>query len=673
MRATLFAWVVVSFIFAAPLRAQPPSTSKPVSPTTLPFGLGVNIHFTKPRPGEMEMLTAGGFTFVRMDFDWMRTEKSRGKYDWSDYEMLLKALEPHGIRALFILDYVNPLYDDSQSPHGEEARQAFARWAAAAAKHFQGRGVLWEMYNEPNITPFWRPAPNTEDYIKLALEVGKAIRAAAPDEAYIGPACSTMDFPFLEACFRAGLLEYFSAVSVHPYRQQPPETVQADYRKLRQLIAQHAPQGKQVPIYSGEWGYSSAWSAFDDAKQGSMLARQWLTNIACDVPLSIWYDWHDDGPDPKEPEHHFGTVRTDYHEGRAAVYDTKPAYLAAETLTNQLRGYRFNKRLALEHPDDHVLIFEKAVDAFEMVDHEKYRNLVLAVWTSSDTSHEVTLPASPGRFRVTSHTGEARPELTADAAGLRITLTQSPQYLVPAEPNDLLRLAAAWSRLKSEFVSRRGDTATPSLTLNNPLDRAFRQFTPSHKLESTVEPHQGLGVSWNVPNTLSEKPIAFRAEIEIRRLEGSRPARLAQETWIISATPLRVIPFAPRDGGQWIRVENPSSTPFDGKIRVAGAPQSALKLRFDEGQSQSDLMLALPRGEETGGALEIVDNNNDVGLVIPPRRMKLIPLDPAALKLIPDGDKKVSSQQRFEVTDDVSGLPVPGISSLRIHYNFDAG
>ena len=43
----------------------------------------------------------------------------------------------------------------------------------------------------------------------------------------VGPACSTMDFKFLEACFKGGLLDYWSAVTVHPYRQTAPETVAA--------------------------------------------------------------------------------------------------------------------------------------------------------------------------------------------------------------------------------------------------------------------------------------------------------------------------------------------------------------------------------------------------------------------------------------------------------------
>src|SRR5438477_11253673 len=113
----------------------------------VPEGLGVNIHFTDPRPGEMEMLAAAGFRFVRMDFTWGGTERNRGEYDFAAYERLLAALDRHHIRAVFILDYSNRLYDDGLSPHTDDGRAAFGRWAAAAATHFKGRGVTWEVWN----------------------------------------------------------------------------------------------------------------------------------------------------------------------------------------------------------------------------------------------------------------------------------------------------------------------------------------------------------------------------------------------------------------------------------------------------------------------------------------------------------------------------------------------
>jgi hypothetical protein len=425
-------------------------------PTTLPSGLGVNIHFTHPRPGEMEMLAAGGFTLVRMDFSWARTERKQGIYDFKDYDNLLAALDAHRVRAILILDYNNPLYDDNLSPHTAAGRAAFAKWAAAGAAHFKGRGVTWEMWNEPNISQFWHPKANVDGYIQLALEVGRAMRAAAPGEPLIGPACSTMDFPFLEACFKGGLLEYFSAVSVHPYRQRPPETVAEDYARLRQLIARYAPHGKSIPIYSGEWGYSAAWSGYDADKQGAMLPRQWLTNLANDVPVSIWYDWHDDGPDPNEPEHHFGTVRYDYRKGESPVYEPKPAYLAAKELTTHLAGFTYNKRLWLERNPrdardaDHVLLFAKGDDAR------------IAAWTTAPGARVISIPGVLDTLR----------------------LTGTVQYHTPAA-SDALRKLLAWERAPLERFVRapatvagrtvqRGDDAT-SIDVVSPISSAIGQ------------------------------------------------------------------------------------------------------------------------------------------------------------------------------------------------------
>lgn len=417
MRKCLFAAALLVVSLASAALAAGPAFPLADSPA-VPDGLGVNIHFTDPRPGEMKMLAEAGFRWVRMDLAWNGTEREKGKYDFAAYDRLMEALKPHGIRALFILDYSNPHYDNGLSPHSDEGRRAFARWAAAAAQHFKGRGVLWEMYNEPNIF-FWRPKPDVNQYVKLALEVGKALREAVPDEQYIGPATSQVDFAFLEKCFQAGLLEYWSGVSVHPYRQQAPETAAADYARLRKLIDKHAPPGKHVPILSGEWGYSAAWRNFDTVRQGKYLPRQWLVNLLHGVPISIWYDWHDDGPDPKEAEHHFGTVLHPYRKGQDPVYEPKPAYLAAKTLTTVLDGFRFSKRLAVGGPDDYVLEFAKGGE------------VRLAAWTAAQEPRTVVVPSMAGRFRVTGHTGEQMPEIVAGQAGLSVPLSDAPKYLVP--------------------------------------------------------------------------------------------------------------------------------------------------------------------------------------------------------------------------------------------------
>lgn len=396
------------------------------SASVIPDGLGVNIHFTDPRAGELKMLSEAGFRWVRMDLKWDLTETARGEYDFAPYDRLMTGLDQYQLRALFILDYTNPLYDGGAPPRTESSRQAFARWAVAAAKHFAGRKVIWETYNEPNHALFWPPQPKVEEYIALALAVGQAFRASVPGEQLIGPATAEIDFDFLEACFKAGLLNYWSAVSIHPYRRSDPETAADDYCRLRAMIRTYAPASssaggatnkKEIPIISGEWGYSAGWPRFNENKQGQLLARQWLTNVANEIPLSIWYDWQDDGTDPNEPEHHFGVVANAYHPDRANVFEPKPAYLAAKTFSTFFAGFHFEKRLPTASPDDYVLAFR---------DHTN--RLRFAAWTIS-RPHPVVIPLAPGQYSLVGHTGAGSATLSADTQGLSLTLNMAPVYL----------------------------------------------------------------------------------------------------------------------------------------------------------------------------------------------------------------------------------------------------
>jgi polysaccharide biosynthesis protein PslG len=389
----------------------------PNSPT-VEESLGVNIHFVDPKPGEVKMIADAGFHWVRMDFIWQDTERERGRYDFSGYDRLLKQLDEFQIRALFILDYGNTLYTEGKSVRTPEARAAFAHWAVAAAKHFSGRGVIWELFNEPNNTMFWPPAPNAEEYNALAQEVGRAFRAAAPNEQLIGPAVDSGDVKFLQACLNGRAHDWWNSLSVHPYRQTNPETAAVAYARLREMMDKTSSGQKKLNIISSEWGYSSAWPRMNEERQAIMLTRQFLTNLANGIPLSIWYDWRDDGTDANEGEHHFGLVRHEYKVASNSVYQPKPAFLAAKTLTAMLKGFRFQQRLDVGGPEDYVLIFMKGNE----------RRLV--AWTTSLTTHRLTIPHLSGAFSVTTMSGASGGRAVAAHDLLTIDLTTAPVYLV---------------------------------------------------------------------------------------------------------------------------------------------------------------------------------------------------------------------------------------------------
>jgi hypothetical protein len=378
----------------------------------VPNGFGVNIHFTG-EPKDLDLIAQAGFKFIRMDFSWSGVEREKGVYDFekSGYDALTAGCTKRGIRILYILDYSNRLYENDRSVRTEEGRKAFAAFAEAAAKRYAGKNILWEIWNEPNIKQFWVPQPGFEDYCRLVEAAAERIRQADANALVVAPATSTIPFGWLEDCFKKGLLNWIDALTVHPYRPQPPETVINDYDKLRELIKRYAPQGKEIPIVSGEWGYSSVnWdrSRLSDQQQAQYLSRMFLVNLYQNIPVTIWYDWKNDGTDPNEREHNFGTMTHDLRP--------KQAYVAAKTLSATLAGYRIKGRIDLGSDKDFA--FRLVKDGAEAT----------AFWTAGD-EHEVTLPLGAGEATIVDMVGE-KVEISWLASGLKTRITQSPQYML---------------------------------------------------------------------------------------------------------------------------------------------------------------------------------------------------------------------------------------------------
>ncbi len=353
----------------------------------LPDTCGVNIHFTRGHEKDLDLIAAAGFKFIRMDFSWEVTEQKRGQYDWLDYDELVINLKKRGLRALFILDYSNGIYEpdvDSIHPftHQSEKRpgspqhpssiSAYSRWAAAAAKHFRGQKIIWEIYNEPNGL-FWKPKADAAQYAALALAASKGIRAADKHATIIAPATSGIPLDFIEPLLKSGVLEFIDGVSVHPYRNEAPETAGTDYKKLREMIECYAPVARKnkIPILSGEWGYTSFTGGVPMETQAAYLVRQQLFNLWSGIPISIWYDWKNDGPDPKEGEHNFGTVTGDLKP--------KPAYLAMQNLSRELSGFKIVRRLKTERAEDFILLCQN-----------KSRLKKFAAWTTAE-AHSVKI------------------------------------------------------------------------------------------------------------------------------------------------------------------------------------------------------------------------------------------------------------------------------------------
>ncbi len=426
-RAFLRAGVVAAGLGSAALAGcdEPPVVStRPASTPglpalVLPAGLGVNLHLTSTTHAQIAQLARVGFRFARLDLLWDQVERRRGYYDFSTYEPIVDTLLAHGVRPLFLLGYDNALYEHASSPpstvaglHTDEARQSFARFAAAAAVNFRGRGIIWEIWNEPDNVHFWEPAASPAEYMTLAKLVVPTIRGSDPGATIVLPALTGLQpqyqvaWDFLARCFSLGLLDLADAISVHPYRLGAPESATADYRRLRTLIARYAPEKKvDLPIINTEWGYSLTWVSREE--QAACFVRLALINLLNGLPVSIWYDWQDDGADLRQMNNNFGLLTW--------TGQSTPAYLAAQTLTRELSGFRLLHRIPLASDTDYALLFTDGAATRQVL------------WTTGPP-HSISLPVSAPSLTVTNMTGNVR-ALPAAGGKVALQLTGDPHYV----------------------------------------------------------------------------------------------------------------------------------------------------------------------------------------------------------------------------------------------------
>ena len=615
----------------------------------LPAGAGVNIHFIKGHEQDLDLIAAGGFRFIRVDFSWSGIERKQGAYNWSDYDALTANLKRRGLRPIYIFDYSNPLYEETVSVtnkhthHGEralcspqhaESVAAFARWAGAAAAHFRGQRIVWEIWNEPNIS-FWKPKPEAQQYTALALATVKAVRAADPQATIIAPGSSEFPWPFFEALFASGILRDLDAVSVHPYRHGSPETAAADFLKLRVLIARYAPPEKRnLPIISSEWGYATQHKGLPLATQAAYLLRQQLSNLLAGVPLSIWYDWKNDGSDTNYNEHNFGTVTT--------KLQPKPSYLAMQTLARELAGYRVARRLETADTNDWILLCVNAAGAQK-----------LAAWTLSPP-HTLTV-------------AQAEQPRTLE-------LDETPKYIAVTPPDPRLALASAWQAAPQPDVlisAANGGKAVIRIQAGNPLDTSVMAKFSSKDFESglaeltlKLPPHgqaDGELAGNFVRRDRDVSSVMVRVEFQLDSGHGAAQTS-GQRVDFVRADPLR-LSVMPVETGLRAQIENVGRAAFAGHLQYGGK-QVAVKLTTARPQILADL----PAGDATKSSLLDERGNLVAEENVPRFQLQEI----VAFRTALDGDKNVPAKATV-TTAAAPGPEAPFRTAFTLDYEFGPG
>jgi hypothetical protein len=407
----------------SPTSPAPSLSPDPLPGRKIPEAVGFNLHITGPER-DLNRIQESGIKIVRKDLFWDSVEKIKGQYAFGEYDRLLLGLEQRGIRTLFILCYGNPLYPRPEDT--EEGREAYARFAAEAVRHYKGRNVLWEIWNEPNVMHFWKgPGDHNsvefaDQYIELVKKTVPAMTEADPGCCILGGSVSCLwvnSFRWLDRCFKQGLLNTgIHGLSVHPYGFSRPElAIDEGYGHLRSMLAQYG--APDFPVLNTEVGYNAdeAYLGRADLRlehQAWHFVRQHLVDLMCGVRMTIWYNWNDD--------HGFRLVNDDM--------SGLPVFNACITMIGSLGGYHYQERIDTGSGRDYVLVFQKEPSLRKLVCWTTPQNrddtpekagrhdVVIRVETTSDSLRIHNLYGNAGSVAV------AEDKIT-------LTLTGSPLYV----------------------------------------------------------------------------------------------------------------------------------------------------------------------------------------------------------------------------------------------------
>lgn len=270
-------------------------------PDTPAFGVVVHNAY---RDG----LEEAGVSWVRLNVRWKNVEKmTRGNYDWESTDKLLGYYLERGFRVMGLLtmERLCPLYEADKQDEGL-VLDAIARWCGAAAARYKGKGILWELGNEPEVFPMGDYWNDPKTYTRMARKAASAIKTADPGAEVAALSTAWFDRGFISQALEEGLLAdgTVDVLTYHGYHRRgmaPESGLAEDVAWLREQIQAYAPPGKTVIVADSERGYCIVpfltpkhWGSwrnvlYSERAQAAYLARHYLETIHLGVEIAVWY------------------------------------------------------------------------------------------------------------------------------------------------------------------------------------------------------------------------------------------------------------------------------------------------------------------------------------------------------------------------------------------------
>ncbi|HJN14058.1 MAG TPA: hypothetical protein QGH10_01135 [Armatimonadota bacterium] len=343
----------------------------------------------------IEALDDLGITAVHVDFNHNELEPTRGEYDFSDENRVIRSADlgaRHGLDQTAIVthpsEWLRVPGSAAMFPN-DDGVEAFEEFMYRVAVRYKGRIRYWQAGGEPHM-PTWQGR-----YVTMLKAFWRGVKRADPDNKVVLAGFSGGNYrhrsaepEFLDIIYRHGGKDYFDIVASHPYcwPLMPEEGRMLEtIGNMRKVMEKN---GDAKPLWITEIGWAGVepsmlghlqqdfWHrhrSVSEEDQARALARVYL--VAATVPwIERVYTFHLSGiPDAGYAEilsnpDFYMALWTPWLGDRVRP---KEAYFAVKTVVAMIGESTYAERIDLG-PDVWALVFQRDTEA------------VVALWTTGE-------------------------------------------------------------------------------------------------------------------------------------------------------------------------------------------------------------------------------------------------------------------------------------------------
>lgn len=229
---------------------------------------------------------------------WPDLEPRKGMWRFDNLDKYLAAAEEHHVEVLLPLG-LSPRWASARPDERSVYGPGFAAepndledWRAyvtAVVKHCGARVRAYEIWNEPNLKPFW--SGGTDQLVILTREAFQIIRSINPQAIIVSPsATASYGTKWLAEFLSKGGGQYVDVIGYHVYvNPDPPEAMLPIIQRIKQIMADNGVGDR--PLWNTEVGWARPKPFLPEDLAAAYLARTYILNWAAGVQRLYWYAW----------------------------------------------------------------------------------------------------------------------------------------------------------------------------------------------------------------------------------------------------------------------------------------------------------------------------------------------------------------------------------------------